>query len=163
MLARLVTAALSSFMALNIAVTLLARPGEQRAAGVPATTSEQRFFDEHFPDSYLQSAQNMSVYGRDRLQPRPRGVFQQRSHFLPRRRAARAAGGEVVERFLQVDGQVVREAQALPRDGMLERQLERVQELAVEAEVSAGALSAPGRVAGCPQEGAFAYPGCTRI
>ena len=39
MLARLVTAALSLFMALNIAVTLLALDREgQRAAGVPATT-----------------------------------------------------------------------------------------------------------------------------
>ena len=66
MLARLVTAALSLFMALNIAVTLLALDREgQRAAGVPATTWEQRFFDEHFPDSYLQSRmQNMSVYGK---------------------------------------------------------------------------------------------------
>ena len=58
--------ALSLFMALNIAVTLLALDREgQRAAGVPATTWEQRFFDEHFPDSYLQSRmQNMSVYGK---------------------------------------------------------------------------------------------------
>ena len=66
MLARLVTAALSLFMALNIAVTLLALDREgQRAAGVPATTWEQRFFDERFPDSYLQSRmQNMSVYGK---------------------------------------------------------------------------------------------------
>ena len=53
-------------MALNIAVTLLALDREgQRAAGVPATTWEQRFFDEHFPDSYLHSRmQNMSVYGK---------------------------------------------------------------------------------------------------
>ena len=66
MLARLVTAALSLFMALNIAVTLLALDREgQRAQGVPATTWEQRFLDEHFPDSYLQSRmQNMSVYGK---------------------------------------------------------------------------------------------------
>lgn len=65
--ARLVTAALSAFLALDVAVTLLALDREsQRADDVPATTWEQRFFDEHFPDDYLQSRmQNMSVYGRD--------------------------------------------------------------------------------------------------
>ena len=65
-LARIVTVALSLFMAANIAVTVLALDCEgQRAAGVPATTWEQRFLDEHFPDSYLQARmQNMSVYGK---------------------------------------------------------------------------------------------------
>lgn len=66
-LARCVTAVLSVFLALDIAVTVLAlnREGE-RANGVAATTWEQRFFDEHFPDSYLQARfQNMSVYGKD--------------------------------------------------------------------------------------------------
>ena len=65
-LARAVTAALSLFMAADIVVTVLALDREgQRAAGVPATTWEQRFFDEQFPDSYLQSRmQNMSVYGK---------------------------------------------------------------------------------------------------
>lgn len=65
--ARFVTAALSAFLALDVVVTLLALDREsQRAVGVPATTWEQRFFDEHFPDDYLQSRmQNMSVYGRE--------------------------------------------------------------------------------------------------
>lgn len=56
----------SLFMAPNIAVTLLAVEREgQRAAGVPATTWEQRLFDEQFPDSYLQSrTQNMSMCGK---------------------------------------------------------------------------------------------------
>lgn len=65
-LVRIVTIALSAFMAVNIVVTVLALDREgQRAAGVPATTWEQRFFDEHFPDSYLQARmQNMSVYGK---------------------------------------------------------------------------------------------------
>ena len=65
--ARLFTGALSIFLALDVVVTLLALDREsQRAIGVPATTWEQLFFDEHFPDDYLQSRmQNMSVYGRD--------------------------------------------------------------------------------------------------
>ena len=65
-LVRVVTVALSAFMALDIVVTLLALDREsQRAAGTPAITWEQRFFDEHFPDSYLQARmQNMSVYGK---------------------------------------------------------------------------------------------------
>ncbi len=64
-LARAVTVALSAFLAADIAVTVLALDREgQRANGLPAVTWEQRFFDEHFPDSYLQSRmQNMSVYG----------------------------------------------------------------------------------------------------
>lgn len=63
--ARAVTAALSAFLAVDIAVTVAALDREgQRAAGVPATTWGQRFFDEHFPDEFLQDRfQNMSVYG----------------------------------------------------------------------------------------------------
>ncbi|WP_080797400.1 putative ABC transporter permease [Arabiibacter massiliensis] len=65
--ARLVTAALSAFLAVDIVATVLALDREgQRAAGVPATTWTQEFFDEHFPDSFLQARmQNMSVYGRE--------------------------------------------------------------------------------------------------
>lgn len=65
-LARAVTVALTLFMAVDIVVTVLALDREgQRAAGVPATTWEQRFLDEHFPDSFLQARmQNMSVYGK---------------------------------------------------------------------------------------------------
>ena len=64
--ARVLTVTLSLFMAADIAVTVLALDREgQRAAGVPATTWEQRALDEHFPDSYLHSRmQNMSVYGK---------------------------------------------------------------------------------------------------
>lgn len=65
-LTRAITVALSLFMAVDIAVTVLALDREgQRAAGVPALTWEQQFFDDHFPDSFLQARmQNMSVYGR---------------------------------------------------------------------------------------------------
>ena len=64
--ARIITAALSVFLAVDIAVTVLALDREgQRAAGIPATTWEQQFFDDHFPDSFLQARmQNMSVYGK---------------------------------------------------------------------------------------------------
>ena len=64
--ARVVTAALSVFLAVDIAVTVLALDREgQRAAGIPATTWEQQFLDDHFPDSFLQARmQNMSVYGK---------------------------------------------------------------------------------------------------
>ncbi len=63
---RAFTLALSVFMAVDIVVTVLALDREgQRAADIPATTWEQQFFDEYFPDSYLQSRmQNMSVYGK---------------------------------------------------------------------------------------------------
>ena len=65
---RLVTAVLSVFLALDIALTLFALDREsQRAVGVPATTWEQQFFDQHFTDDYLQSRmQNRSVNGRDK-------------------------------------------------------------------------------------------------
>ena len=65
-LARALTAAMTVFLAVDVVVTVLALDREgQRAVGVPAATWEQRFFDEHFPDSFLQSRmQNMSVYGK---------------------------------------------------------------------------------------------------
>ena len=65
-LARVVTAGMSVFLVVDISVTVLALDREgQRAQGVPATTWEQRFLDEHFPDSFLQARmQNMSVYGK---------------------------------------------------------------------------------------------------
>ena len=64
---RAVTALMAAFLAADVAVTVLALDREgQRAQGVPATTWEQRFLDEHFPDSFLQSRmQNMSVYGKE--------------------------------------------------------------------------------------------------
>ncbi|MEG0302238.1 putative ABC transporter permease [Gordonibacter sp.] len=66
MLARIITAGMTAFLAVDITVTVMALDREgQRAVGIPATTWEQQFFDEHFPDSYLQSKmQNMSVYGK---------------------------------------------------------------------------------------------------
>ena len=65
-LARVVTAGISVFLVVAISVTVLALDREgQRAAGVPATTAEQKFFDEYFPDSFMQARfQNMSVYGK---------------------------------------------------------------------------------------------------
>lgn len=65
-LARVVTAGMSVFLVVDISVTVLALDREgQRAAGVPATTAEQKFFDEYFPDSFMQARfQNMSVYGK---------------------------------------------------------------------------------------------------
>ncbi len=65
-LARVVTAGMSVFLVVDISVTVLALDREgQRAAGVPATTAEQKFFDEYFPDSFMQAHfQNMSVYGK---------------------------------------------------------------------------------------------------
>lgn len=67
LLARLATTALSVFLVVDISLTVLALDREgQRAAGIPATTWQQEFFDEHFPDSFLQARmQNMSVYGRE--------------------------------------------------------------------------------------------------
>ena len=63
---RAVTVLMTAFLAADIAVTVLALDREgQHAQGVPATTWEQRFLDEHFPDSFLQARmQNMSVYGK---------------------------------------------------------------------------------------------------
>ena len=65
--ARVLTAALSLFMAVDIVLTVMALDREgQRAEGVAATTWTQRLLDEHFPDSYLQERfQNMSVYGKE--------------------------------------------------------------------------------------------------
>lgn len=64
--ARVITVGMTVFLSVDIVVTVLALDREgQRAVGVPATTWEQQFFDEYFPDSYLQSKmQNMSVYGK---------------------------------------------------------------------------------------------------
>lgn len=65
-LVRIATIALSVFMAVDITITVLAlnREGE-RANNIAATTWEQQFFDDNFPDSFLQSRmQNMSVYGK---------------------------------------------------------------------------------------------------
>lgn len=66
-LARIITVALSLFVAVDIAVTVLALDREgQRAKDIPATTWEQQFFDEYFPDSFLHARmQNMSVYGKE--------------------------------------------------------------------------------------------------
>lgn len=66
-LVRAVTAVMTVLLAIDVVVTVLALDREgQRAVGIPATTWEQRFFDEHFPDSFLQSRmQNMSVYGKE--------------------------------------------------------------------------------------------------
>ncbi|MEA5019668.1 MAG: putative ABC transporter permease [Gordonibacter sp.] len=63
---RVVTVGMTAFLAIDITVTVLALDREgQRAVGIPATTWEQQFLDNHFPDSYLQSKmQNMSVYGK---------------------------------------------------------------------------------------------------
>ena len=64
--ARVLTVAMSAFLAVDIMVTMLAldRQG-QRASGIPATTAEQQLFDEWFPDSFMQARfQNMSVYGK---------------------------------------------------------------------------------------------------
>ena len=59
---------MTAFLAADIAVTVLALDREgQHAQGVPATTWEQRFLDEHFPDSFLRHPgirENMSVYGK---------------------------------------------------------------------------------------------------
>lgn len=65
-LIRMITVGMTVFLITDIVVTVSALDREgQRAVGTPAVTWEQRFFDEHFPDSYLQSKmQNMSVYGR---------------------------------------------------------------------------------------------------
>lgn len=64
-LVRIITLGVTVFLITDIVVTVLALDREgQRADGIPAITWEQQFFDEHFPDSYLQSQmQNMSVYG----------------------------------------------------------------------------------------------------
>ena len=51
--------------------------------------------------------------------------------------------GQGIEGGLQVGGQVVGERELLPRGGMGERQLERMQELALEPQVGE-----PGRLAG---------------
>lgn len=66
LLARVITFALTLFMVVDITTTVLALDREgQRARNIPATTWEQQFFDEYFPDSYLQARmQNMSVYGK---------------------------------------------------------------------------------------------------
>ena len=66
MITRVITVGMTAFLALDITVTVLALDREgQRAVGIPATTWEQQFLDNHFPDSYLQSKmQNMSVYGK---------------------------------------------------------------------------------------------------
>lgn len=65
-LVRVLTAGMAAFMAVDIAVTVLALDREgQRASDVPATTWEQQFFDEHFPDSFMHARfENMSVYGK---------------------------------------------------------------------------------------------------
>lgn len=64
--ARVLTVAVTAFLAVDIVVTVMALDREgQRAVGIPATTWEQQFFDDHFPDSFLQARmQNMSVYGK---------------------------------------------------------------------------------------------------
>lgn len=63
---RVATVGMSVFMAVDISVTVLALDREsQRASDVSATTWEQEFFDEHFPDSFMQARfENMSVHGR---------------------------------------------------------------------------------------------------
>lgn len=63
---RALTVAASVFMAINITITVLALNREgQRADGIPATTWEQHFLDEHFPHEYLQARmENMSINGR---------------------------------------------------------------------------------------------------
>lgn len=65
-LVRIITAAMSVFMAVDITVTVLALDREgQRAQGVPANTWSQQFFDEHFPDSFMQARfENMTVRGK---------------------------------------------------------------------------------------------------
>ena len=64
---RVLTVGLAAFLAVNVVVTVLALDREgQRAVGIPATTWEQQFLDEYFPDSFLQARmQNMSVYGKE--------------------------------------------------------------------------------------------------
>ena len=135
MLARLVTAALSLFYGAEHRRHLLALDREgQRAAGVPATTWEQRFFDEHFPDSYLQSRmQNAKACtGRDRLRPAASGAFSNARTSSP------PSCGPMLRRrgrqgFLQVGGaRLSAEAQALPVTGCWNDSWNGLQELAVE-------------------------------
>lgn len=67
LIVRMATIVMSVFMAINVSVTVLALDREsQRASDVSATTWGQEFFDENFPDSFMQARfENMSVHGRD--------------------------------------------------------------------------------------------------
>lgn len=62
-IARIATVLMTLFMAANIACTCLALDREsQRMAGIPATDPIQKFCDDVFPDSFLQTRfQNMTV------------------------------------------------------------------------------------------------------
>lgn len=66
LIVRVATITMSVFMAINISITVLALDREsQRASDVSATTWEQEFFDDYFPDSFMQARfENMSVHGR---------------------------------------------------------------------------------------------------
>lgn len=66
LVSRVITAVLTVFLVVDVGLTVLALDREgQRAVGIPATTWEQQFLDEYFPDSFLQARmQNMSVYGK---------------------------------------------------------------------------------------------------
>ena len=64
--ARVITAAMACFMAVNIVVTVFALDREgQRASGIPASNPIQYMLDERFPDSFMHARfENMSVYGK---------------------------------------------------------------------------------------------------
>ena len=74
------------------------------------------------------------------LQPRARRIPQQLEDLLAGLGAAAAAVGQGIEGGLQVGGQVVGERELLPRGGMGERQLELMQELALEPQVGSRVL-----------------------
>lgn len=63
------TILMTIFMVANVVFTVLALDREsERARGIPATTWEQHFLDEYFPDSFLQAKmENMSVYGTEQV------------------------------------------------------------------------------------------------